>query len=86
MKTLIAVLVAAAVASPALAQENDRTGNPNQIGAQVTRPAPDLTQNPSVSNAYARVGRVPAANNAATTNVDPDPFIRSQLPRDAYSD
>ena len=80
MKTLIAALLVTAVASPVLAQEADRTVSPDQVRAQVTTSAPAIHHS-AFGNAYAYVGNVPA--NRGT---DPDAFIRSQLPRDAYSD
>jgi hypothetical protein len=81
MKTLFAVLVATVIASPVLAQEADRSGNPNPVRAQATTQAPRANLNAHFGNAYASAGSV--STNHGT---DPDPFIRSQLPRDAYSD
>ena len=81
MKTLIAALLATAIASPVLAQETDRTGSPDPVRVQSTTPTRAANQHANFGNAYAYVGSVQANQGS-----DPDPFIRSQLPRDAYSD
>jgi hypothetical protein len=81
MKTFAAVALAATfIASPVFAQENDRTLLPSEIGPQVTASVRHPVQHPSVANAYASAVQAPASG--AT---DPDPFIRSQLSRDALS-
>jgi len=82
MKTLIAALLVTAIASPVLAQEADRTGSPDPVQVQSTTTTRAQNQHVKFGNAYAYVGNVPAAQSGS----DPDAFIRSQLPRDAYSD
>jgi hypothetical protein len=83
MKTLIAALLATAIASPVLAQETDRTGSPDPVSVQsTTTQTRAFNQHAKFGNAYAYVGNVPANQGAG----DPDAFIRSQLSRDAYSD
>jgi hypothetical protein len=82
MKTLIAALLATAIASPVLAQEADRAGSPEPVAAQATTTTTRaMNRHAEFGNAYAYVGNVPA-NRGAT---DPDAFIRSQLSRDAVS-
>ncbi|MDQ2081199.1 hypothetical protein RA307_13495 [Xanthobacteraceae bacterium Astr-EGSB] len=80
MKTLIAALLATAIASPVLAQEADRAGSPEPVRVQSTTTTRAANQHAKFGNAYAYVGNVQANHGT-----DPDPFIRSQLPRDAVS-
>ena len=81
MKTLIAALLATAIASPVLAQEADRAGSPEPVGVQSTNAQTRaFNQHANFGNAYAYVGNV-----QTKLGTDPDAFIRSQLPRDAVS-
>lgn len=87
MKTLIAIALAAAVASPVLAQASERTSHAGQASAQVSNSAPKLFRQSQVGNAYAAAGSnySAAGNLSVTPGTDPDAFIRSQLPRDIIS-
>jgi hypothetical protein len=80
MKTLAAVALATTIiASPVFAQEADRTPLPSEIGPKVTTSVRHPIARPSVRDAYASTVQAPTISGAT----DPDPFIRSQLPRDA---